>query len=80
MSTGWLIGYIIGGVVVILVVALLLVLIFTARKIGTQADEIEAALATARDRTQALWAVEQINARVTSIRHRLSVTRRELGG
>lgn len=80
MSTGWLIGYIIGGAVVIIVVALLLVLIFTARKIGDQAGEIEAALATARDRTLALWTVGQVNARVTSIRDRLAAARRVLGG
>ncbi|MBW3667014.1 MAG: hypothetical protein KY394_05395 [Actinobacteria bacterium] len=80
MSTGWLIGYIIGGVVVILVVALLLILIFTARKIGDQADDIEAALATARDRTLALWEVEQVNARVGSIRDRLAAARQVLGG
>jgi hypothetical protein len=80
MSTGWLIGYLIGGVVVVLVVLLLLILIATARKIGTQAQEIETALESARVRTLALWEVQHINTRIESITHRLAAARRALGG
>lgn len=80
MSTGWLIGFVIGAVVVVLVVALLLILIVSARKIGDQAQEIEIALESARVRTLALWEVQHINTRVESITHRLAAARRALGG
>lgn len=80
MSTGWLIGYIIGGVVVALVVLLLVVLIAAARKIGTQAEEIEEALQAAGAGTLALWAVADVNARINSITERLAIARKALGG
>ena len=80
MSTGWLIGYVIGGVVVVLVVLLLLILIASARKIGTQAQEIETALESARVRTLALWDVQHVNTRIESITERLAQARRALGG
>jgi hypothetical protein len=75
-----LIGYVIGGVVVVLVVLLLLILIASARKIGTQAQEIAADLESARARTLPLWEVQHINTRVESITQRLAAARRALGG
>lgn len=80
MSTGWLIGYVIGAVVVVLVVALLVILIISARKIGTQAQEIETALESTSVRTLALWEVQHINTRIESITQRLAAARRALGG
>lgn len=80
MSTGWLIGYVIGAVVVVLVVGLLSVLIFTARTIASQAEEIDSALETARERTLALWEVQAINQHINSITDRLATARRSLGG
>ena len=80
MSTGWLIGFVIGGVVVVLVVSLLMILIASARKIGTQAQEIETALESARVRTLALWDVQHVNTRIESITERLAQARRALRG
>ncbi|MCH7584461.1 MAG: hypothetical protein IH941_04790 [Acidobacteria bacterium] len=80
MSTGWLIGFVIGGVVVVLVVSLLLILIASARKIGTQAQEIETALESTSVRTLALWDVQHVNTRIESITQRLAAARRALGG
>lgn len=80
MSTGWMIGYIIGGIVVLLVVALLLVLIATARKIASQAREIQSALETARTRTLALWEIQTVNQHISSITDRLGAVRSVLGG
>lgn len=80
LSTGWLIGYVIGAAVVLIVVVLLAVLIVSARTIGNQAEEIQAALESARRRTMALWEVHEINARVGSITHRLAAARKVLGG
>jgi hypothetical protein len=59
---------------------LLLILIISARKIGTQAQEIETALESARVRTLALWEVQHLNTRVESITHRLAAARQALGG
>lgn len=80
MTTGWTIGFAVGGVVVLLVVALLAILIATARKIGDQAEDIRLALEAAREGTLPLWRVEQINARIASITERLGMARRVLGG
>jgi Sec-independent protein translocase protein TatA len=59
--SGWAIGFGIGALVVVVVVALLLLLIVWARKIGTAAGEILAALHAARDHTEALWRIGDTN-------------------
>lgn len=68
MSTGWLIGYIIGGAVVVIVAVLALILIAQARRIGSQAGEILAALEAARDNTDGLWEVDTINRSLDDVR------------
>ena len=48
---GWTLGLVIGLVVVVVVVALVTPILVLAYKIGTQAREIDAALARARENT-----------------------------
>lgn len=80
MTTGWTIGYVVGGVVVLLVVVLLTILIVTARKIGSQAEDIRMALEDTRIGTMPLWRVAQINRHIASITEGLRTARRVLGG
>lgn len=53
-NTGWTIGYIIGIVVVVIVVALVVPILLLARRIGTQAAEIDTGLRKAVVNTAAL--------------------------
>lgn len=79
LSTGWVIGYLVGGGVVLIVVVLLVVLIVSAKRIGTQAKEIEEALEVARQNTTALWQTHEIIVMVGSISRRLALARKQLG-
>lgn len=68
MSTGWLVGYVIGVVVVLIVATLAIILILQARKIGRQADDILDALERGRDNTAPLWAVDGVNRSLRTVR------------
>ncbi|MFP5332604.1 MAG: hypothetical protein ACLGHX_09650 [Acidimicrobiia bacterium] len=68
MTTGWLVGYVVGVTVVVVVAALALTLIVQARKIGDQAGDILAALERSRDNTAPLWAVDTVNRALYRIR------------
>ena len=61
MSTGWVMGYVIGGAVVVAVVVLLLMMIRGASRAADKAEAILAALRDARDHTEPLWAVHDVN-------------------
>lgn len=68
MTTGWLIGYIVGGAVVVVVALLAIILIVQARRIADQASDIVVALERARDNTAPLWAVDTVNRTLRSVR------------
>lgn len=67
MSTGWVIGYLIGGVLVLAVVVLLLLMIRGAHRAAVKAESILAALEESRDNTAPLWAVNDVNAAIERI-------------
>ena len=51
MSTGWVIGYLVGGVLILAVVVLLLLMIRGAHRAAVKAEAILAALEESRDNT-----------------------------
>ena len=67
MSTGWVIGYVIGGVLILAVVVLLLLMIRGAHRAAVKAEAILAALEESRDNTAPLWAVNDVNAAIERI-------------
>lgn len=67
MSTGWVIGYLIGGVLILAVVVLLLLMIRGAHRAAVKAEAILAALEESRDNTAPLWAVNDVNAAIERI-------------
>ncbi|MXW98996.1 MAG: hypothetical protein F4118_04120 [Acidimicrobiaceae bacterium] len=67
MSTGWVIGYVIGGVLILAVVVLLLLMIRGAHRAAVKAAAILAALEESRDNTSPLWAVNDVNAAIERI-------------
>ena len=67
MSTGWVIGYVIGGVLILAVVVLLLLMIRGAHGAAVKAEAILAALEESRDNTAPLWAVNDVNAAIERI-------------
>lgn len=80
MTTGWVIGFAVGGVVVVIVATLAIILILEARKISNQAEEIHAALEAARDNTAGLWEVDSVNrslrvVRDSAVSARMALTR-----
>ncbi len=78
MSTGWIIGYVVGGVIVLLVVALLLLMIRGAQRAATKAEAILAALEESRDNTAPLWAVDDVNDAVERITDGAAAVREHL--
>lgn len=80
MSTGWLIGYIIGAAVVVIVAVLAIILIVQARKIGKQAADILNALERSRDNTAGLWDVDTVNRSLESVRQSARTARLTLTG
>lgn len=80
MSTGWLIGYIIGGAVVVIVAVLAITLILQARKIGAQAADILRALEAGRDNTAGLWEVDDVNRSLDTVRKSARSARLTLTG
>ncbi|MCY4068726.1 MAG: hypothetical protein OXE79_06455 [Acidimicrobiaceae bacterium] len=67
MSSGWIIGYLIGGGLVLVVVVLLLLMIRGAHRAAVQAGAILAALQESRDNTAVLWAVNDVNSAIERI-------------
>ena len=67
MSTGWVIGYVVGGVLILAVVVLLLLMIRGAHRAAVKAEAILAALEESRDNTAPLWAVNDVNAAIERI-------------
>ncbi len=59
--TGWYIGFIIAGVTITVVVVLVATILGLARRIGSQAAAVEAALEAGRVNTLALWEVNVVN-------------------
>ncbi len=67
MSTGWVIGYLIGGVLILAVVVLLLLMIRGAHRAAVTAESILAGLEESRDNTAPLWAVNDVNSAIERI-------------
>lgn len=67
MSAGWVVGFLVAAVVVVLVVILLLLCIRWAHRAAVKAEAILQALHDSRENTEALWAVNDVNAAVREI-------------
>jgi hypothetical protein len=78
--SGWVIGFIVGGVVALVVVVLLLLMIAGARRVAAKAEAILAALIEARDNTRGLWAVSGTNMAATRIVAAATTAREALAG
>ncbi len=78
--TGWYVGYAIAAVVITIVVVLVAMILFLARRIGVQADQITGALDQARINTLPLWDVDKVNGGVRSIIRSAQEARAALGG
>lgn len=78
MSTGWLIGYVIGGLLVAVVVVLLLLMIRGANRAAVKAEAILDALLESRDNTTPLWAVDDVNVAIERITDGAGAVRRHL--
>ena len=75
VSTGWIVGWVIGALVVVVAAALLLVIIALGRRIVRQADEITAALDGARQNTAPLFEVKRTNLAIDRITRALRSVR-----
>lgn len=80
MSTGWVIGYVVGVALIVVVVALLLLMIRGANRAAVKAESILAALEESRDNTAVLWAVNDVNAAVERITAGAASVREHLAG
>ena len=80
MSTGWVIGYVIGGVLILAVVVLLLLMIRGAHGAAVKAEAILAALEESRDNTAPLWAVNDVNGAIERITGGAAAVREHLTG
>ncbi len=78
MSTGWVIGYVVGGAIVLAVVVLLLLMIKGARRAAVTAEAILGALAESHGNTDPLWAVNDVNGAVERITDGAAAVRRHL--
>lgn len=79
-QSGWLLGYIIGGVVVLVVVALVVPILLLAYRIGGQAFRVNAGLEKAVVNTAALEQLNTTIASATAIVAGLNRGRKRLGG
>lgn len=59
--TGWYVGWAIAGAVVLVVAALVLAIIVYAHRIGEQAQQITEALVHAREHTDPMWSIVEVN-------------------
>ena len=76
--TGWWIGWIVGTLVVLLVVVLLLLMIRGATRAVVKAGNVHSALQDARDNTDALWQVNDVNRKITRITKAAATAREHL--
>lgn len=76
----WVIGYVTGGAVVLVVALVLIVMIMSARRAAARAEAILEALVDARDRTAALWALQDTRAVAGRIVNAAAAARRGLAG
>ena len=79
LSTWWYVGWVIAAVVVLIAATLLLAIILLGRRVTRQADDITTALDGARDNTDPLWDVKQININLDRVNRGLVAARRALG-
>ena len=75
---GWIVGWVIGASVVVVAATLLVTIIAFCRRIVGQAEDITRALDSARENTNALFAVTSTNAAVASITADLRAVREGL--
>jgi hypothetical protein len=66
-SRGWAIGWVLGPAVVVVAAGLLLELILRARRIASQARDIEQSLDRAREHTDGLFDLAKTNAQLERI-------------
>lgn len=78
MSTGWWIGYVIGGVLVVVVVVLLMLMIRGASRAADKAEAVLDALLEGRDHTAALWDAHDVNVAIERITDGAGAVRRHL--
>lgn len=78
MSTGWVIGYVIGGAIVLAVVVLLLLMIKGARRAAVTAEAILASLVESQGNTDPLWAVNDVNGAIERITDGAAAVREHL--
>lgn len=78
MSTGWIVGYVIGVALVLIVVVLLLLMIRWAHRAAIKAEAILAALHEGRDNTAPLWAVNDVNVAIERITYGAAAVREHL--
>jgi hypothetical protein len=79
-TTGWVVGYTIGGIVVLAVVALVVPILLLAKKIGDEAPKINDALTDAVHNTAPLGALRTTIEHATIIITGLQRGRARLGG
>ena len=75
---GWIVGWVVGVSVVVVAATLLVTIIAFCRRIVGQAEDITRALDSARENTNALFAVTNTNAAVASITADLRAVREGL--
>lgn len=78
MSTGWIVGYVIGVALVLVVVVLLLLMIRGAHRAAIKAEAIHTALIEGRDNTAPLWAVNDVNVAIERITDGATAVREHL--
>jgi hypothetical protein len=78
MTTGWVIGYVVGGVIVLAVVVLLLLMIRGASRAADKAESILAALHDSRDNTEPLWAVHDVNQAIDRVTNGAAAVREHI--
>lgn len=79
-ETAWLLGFAIAAAVVVIVALVVGTILYLAAQIRQQALAILAALQEARDRTEALWQVQETNYVAEDILAAAQRARAELGG
>ena len=79
-TTGWTIGLGIGFAVVVVVVIFVSLILMYAHRIADQAAVGIPAMDTARENTQAVWKIQDINRSTTGIWKAAEEARKVLGG
>ncbi|CAN5294236.1 hypothetical protein BH18ACT4_BH18ACT4_03900 [soil metagenome] len=76
--TGWYIGFVIAAVTITAVVVLVAIILGLARRIGSQAVAIEAALAESQVNTEPLWEMSIANDTLRDIVNNAATARMNL--